>query len=73
MGADTDGDGGINWEEYVADTDPENGEEVFESRLMLGEDGVVQVVPSGVRTGRVYGGRLEGFFLPHYGFPLPSD
>jgi endonuclease I/formylglycine-generating enzyme required for sulfatase activity len=52
---DTDGDGASNWEEYVADTNPRNVAEVFESRLLVGEGGVVWVVPSLVSTGRVYG------------------
>ena len=53
--ADADGDGASNWEEYVADTNPLDGREVFESRLVVGEGGVVRVEPSVVRTGRVYG------------------
>jgi hypothetical protein len=54
MEDDADGDGASNWEEYVADTDPWNKEEVFGSRLVVKEDGTVWVEPSVVRTGRVY-------------------
>ena len=54
MEDDADGDGASNWVEYVADTDPWDENEVFESRLVVKEDGTVWVVPSVVRTGRVY-------------------
>lgn len=51
---DADGDGASNWDEYVADTDPWNRAEVFESKLVAGEGGALRVEPSVVRTGRVY-------------------
>ena len=60
MEEDADGDGASNWEEYVADTDPMDGREVFESRVVVGGDGVARVVPSVVSTGRVYGVRMAG-------------
>ena len=55
MEEDADGDGANNWEEYVADTNPMDEGEVFESRVEVTEDGKVRVVPSVVSTGRVYG------------------
>ena len=58
MEGDADNDGASNWEEYVADTDPWNGEEVFETRLAAGGDGTLRVEPSVVRAGRVYGVRV---------------
>lgn len=60
MEEDTDGDGANNWDEYVADTDPLDEGEVFESRVEVAEDGKVRVVPSVVSTGRVYGVRMAG-------------
>jgi hypothetical protein len=60
MDADSDTDGSSNWEEYVADTDPLNADEVFMSRLKVEEDGTVRVVPSVVSTGRVYRAKLLG-------------
>lgn len=60
MEADTDTDGASNWEEYVADTDPLDAKEVFESRLEVAEYGTVRVVPSVVSTGRVYRARVFG-------------
>ncbi|MBP1588630.1 MAG: hypothetical protein ILO10_00365 [Kiritimatiellae bacterium] len=57
-GADADGDKATNWEEYVADTDPMDEGEVFESRVAVGEGGAVRVVPSVVSTGRVYGAKV---------------
>ncbi|MBQ9344543.1 MAG: hypothetical protein IJT88_04950 [Kiritimatiellae bacterium] len=58
MEEDTDGDGANNWDEYVADTDPLDEGEVFESRVEVAEDGKVRVVPSVVSTGRVYGVKM---------------
>lgn len=60
MEADTDTDGATNWEEYVADTDPLDAEEVFKSHLEVAEDGRVRVVPSVVSASRVYRAKLLG-------------
>ena len=58
QGEDADGDGANNGEEYVADTDPADEGDVFESRVEVAADGTVRVVPSVVSTGRVYGVRV---------------
>lgn len=59
MDGDEDGDGATNWEEYVADTNPLDGEEVFKTRISV-RDGKVWMEPSVTRTGRAYRAKVTG-------------
>lgn len=51
---DADNDGATNWEEFIADTDPCDGSDIFKTQLLRG-DGALVLSASSVSTGRTYG------------------